>query len=97
MLIAAPPPLGMTSGGANGSRPTSSCGGPWAISRSRLSRSVAESPPSVRADGVEHVRVGAVLLAEREADELERGAVLAQDELAVPGGAAAANSSITGR
>src|SRR5450755_5038071 len=38
--------VGMTSGGANGSSPTSSCGGPWASSRSRLSRSVAERPPT---------------------------------------------------
>ena len=38
--------VGMTSGGANGSSPTSSCGGPCASNRSRLNRSPADRPPT---------------------------------------------------
>ena len=86
MLIGEPPTLGMTSGGANGSSPTSSCGGPWARSRSRLEPLARGQPADELADGVEHVLVRTLLLVEREPDDLERRPVLAQHEITLLGG-----------
>ena len=90
------PSSGITSGGAKGSSPTSSLGGPSAARRLIRASFADPSRPHSGRDHVEQRRERARLPAQAGADELDRDPIVLEQRR--PGsGARAANSSISGR